>query len=411
MLLVACLHGIATAIKFEEVQLSKNTAPYCRKLYQVGHSGNQTAWSTSGFVLYNRTCFLKSDCNGSSSVKIGSRTFIIPLKMDERVQIPKVVAFESLASLESRPGMVYFVQLEGDGMLPDNYFHLVIENAFQAFASVIDRFEWDLKKVEEKAVTVFLSPKPKPYSYQSTILQCIPTGKHIFLDLQALQKEKDIAIEFGESVFGFAPKYNRPSHYYRKFSELLKGCIGSDNLESTESIVLMFRESSTHDRTFEQLSELRKIIEAEAAKYQRKVSVLSMKGKSLSQQIGLWSKFDVVIAAHSAGLANIIWMKPRSRVFDIFPFKDWSYEYINLATLYKVSYKVYHAEEEGMKAMLYINNCEINQEDCLKRGMENLPWCCRQFLRRQEIRVNLEDAVCMTHQQESDSQRNKWVFS
>ena len=66
---------------------------------------------------------------------------------------------------------------------------------------------------------------------------------------------------------------------------------------------------------------------------------VTLEGKSGKEQVELFMKVDVLLAAHGAGMTNLIFMVPDSFVFELFP-PEWRFAcYQRLASNMRLQYR------------------------------------------------------------------------
>jgi hypothetical protein len=73
----------------------------------------------------------------------------------------------------------------------------------------------------------------------------------------------------------------------------------------------------SHYREISNLDQVEKSLQA--AFPSADIQVTKLKGKDLAEQAWWWYNQDIVVAAHGATLANVIFLRPRSAVVEIFP--------------------------------------------------------------------------------------------
>ena len=94
---------------------------------------------------------------------------------------------------------------------------------------------------------------------------------------------------------------------------------------------------------------------------------LILENKTGMEQIALFANLDILVAAHGAGVTNIIFMTPNSFVIELFPPK-WQYAcYRRLAENMGLLYKKDMAEGELGKECLK----NMQNTDCQYRGIRD----------------------------------------
>ncbi|MEG6509077.1 glycosyltransferase family 61 protein [Methyloligella sp. 2.7D] len=73
--------------------------------------------------------------------------------------------------------------------------------------------------------------------------------------------------------------------------------------------------------------------------------VVSLQGRGLAEQIALFKMADIVVAQHGAALANIVWMRPETQVFEFLPDPAQHIFFQNLSPIFGIEHHVLAQED------------------------------------------------------------------
>ena len=94
--------------------------------------------------------------------------------------------------------------------------------------------------------------------------------------------------------------------------------------------------SGTTRRTIANMAEL---IAALNARF-KQTKVVSLEHSRLAEQISLFQTADVVVAQHGAALANVVWMRPGTNVFEFVSDPAKQHHFCNLSSIFGIGHHV-----------------------------------------------------------------------
>lgn len=182
-----------------------------------------------------------------------------------------------------------------------NHFHWLVQCLFPAWL-------WNRSSVHRDAL--YLTPrlpKHKEVQRQSWPFTRVAAASHYQASLGTLLSVPRAII----IPDAFAPGPNDPSPLFREFAKDISAQIGEEHEDQPDAVYVSRRDSVKRSLSNE--------VELESALAEVGFRIVTLSGRTFQDQVRLFRSARLIVSAHGAGLANVIFCRPGSRVIELMP--------------------------------------------------------------------------------------------